>query len=166
MGEKVYVTENQKLKQSGIWNMDEFYKILYRWFEFQGYSFHEDMYKQVDDPSGSQVLEMRWTARSEVDTYIRRVIKMAFLITGFGSAELEKDGIKIKTNKGTIEIRLTAYLELDYNNEWTTGFKKNLRAIYDKYLIKKRIEDEHAKFYDQINKFTDEIRQFLYLNQY
>lgn len=166
MGQRVYAIENQKLKQSGLFNLDEFYKIMYRWFEVYGYEFHEDLYKVSDDPSGAQLLELRWTTKKNVDSYIRRVIKMGFLITGFTKAEVEKEGIKIKTNKGTIEIRITAYLELDYKDEWTTGFKRNLRTIYDKYLIKERIDQACTQFYDEVGRFVEELRAFLYLNQF
>ncbi len=152
-----------KIKQGGVFNFDELYKALFRWFEAYGYQFHEDEYKEVQSEKGKQ-LEILWSSERDFDAYVRFVIETGFFITGLVDVEVEQEGIKIKTNKATIEFRISAYIVKDYKGEWEkNNLLKNMRTIWDKILFRKRMEQYEDVLYEEVNGYMDEIKAFLNL---
>jgi hypothetical protein len=152
-----------KIKQGGVFNFDELYKALFRWFEAYGYSFHEDEYKEIQSEKGKQ-LEILWTSERIFDPYVKFVIETNFFITGLVDVEVEQEGIKVKTNKATIEFRISAYLVKDYKQEFEkNNLLKNLRIIWDKILFRKRMEQYEDILYEEANNYMDEIKAFLNL---
>ena len=70
------------------------------------------------------------------------------------SVEVMREGVKVKRDKGTVEVKFTAYLERDYENRWEANpFLKFLRGIYDKYIIRNTI----VSYRDALAAETDEI---------
>ena len=67
---------------------------------------------------------------------------MSWKILGMKSIEVQRDGKKVKMNSGVVEIKFSAVLVKDYENRWEDApVWKFLRGVYDKYLIRGRIED-------------------------
>ncbi|MCX6712017.1 MAG: hypothetical protein NT139_03205 [Candidatus Woesearchaeota archaeon] len=161
--QKDVLFDRLKIKQGSVFNFDELYKSLFRWFEAYGYEFHEDEYKEVQSEKGKQI-EILWTADRIFDAYVKFVIETNFFITGLVDVEVEQEGLKIKTNKATIEFRISAYLVKDYKGEWEkTGILRSLREIWDKILFRKRMEQYEDVLYEEVNNYMDEIKAFLNL---
>ena len=88
-------------------------------------------------------------------------------VTGLSKIELERSGAKISTNKGKVEFEITAYLSKDYDNKWSnTPFMKNVRRIYDSYIIRDRIERLEGELVNEYQALIDEIRSFLVLHKF
>ncbi len=163
--QKDYIFERMKLKQTAIFDLEELYKSLFRWFEVYGYNFYEAEYQDIDEPKGKHI-EIAWIAEKTIDAYVRFVIEVDFLIIGMADAEIEKEGLKVKTNKGTIELRLTAYLLKDYNKKWSeTPVHQGIRKIYDKIIIRNRLERYETELFIECHKLVDEIKAFMNLHQ-
>ena len=155
-----------KVKQSAIFDMDELYKALFRWFELYHYEFHEREYRESSDPGGGKHLEIRWYAEKKVDDYVKLVIEVDFLVLGLTDVEIEKNGAKTKTNKGTIEMRFSGYLLKDYEDSWSkSAFSTFIRGIYDKYIIRGRLEGYEGLIYDEAHKLIAEAKAFLALHR-
>ena len=160
-----YLLTDFKLKQDSIFDLGELYKIIFRWFENNGYSFHEKMYQDQDMPAGKQ-LTVFWVGEKMIDAYIKFVIEINFLVIGLSKVEIERGGTKVSTNKGSIEFRISAYLLKDYDDKWSSSpMMKTVRKVYDYYLIKDRIERLEGTIIADYQALIDEIRSFLALHK-
>ena len=157
---------NYKLKQDSIFDLGELYKSIFRWFDVNGYSFYEKEYNDIDEPNGKH-LEIYWYTEKKIDLYVKFVIEVSYLVLGMQKIELEKGGVKIKTNKGSIEFRITAYLMKDYDDKWSkSAMQKKMRYIYDRFIIKKRIDKLEAELVKDVNSLVDELKSFLDIHRF
>ena len=157
---------NYKLKQDSIFDLGELYKSIFRWFDVNGYSFYEKEYNDIDEPSGKH-LEIYWYTEKKIDLYVKFVIEVSYLVLGMQKIELEKGGVKIKTNKGSIEFRITAYLMKDYDDKWSkSAMQKKMRYVYDRFIIKKRIDKLESELVKDVNSLIDELKAFLDIHKF
>ena len=164
MGQKKVVMDGVKLKQDSIFNMGELYKAMFAWFSNYGYDFAEEEYNERDTGRAKD-LKFFWTAEKKIDTYIKWGINVNVMILGMESVEIERNGLKLKTNKGAIEFQITAYLLKDYDDKWSKGFTSFLRKVYDKVIARHRYQRMEQELVRETNKFMDEIKAFLNLYQ-
>lgn len=155
-----------KLKQKAIFNFDELYKAMFRWFELYHYDFHEREYRDSVEPSGKHI-EVRWYAEKKIDDYVKFAIEFDYLILGLQDIVIEReDGRKTKTNKGEVTIRITTYLLKDSENKWNKGpMIRFMRAVYDRFIIRTRLEGYEFELYNEIHKLIAEAKAFLALHK-
>ena len=165
MSQKDFVASGIKVKQSGVFNLDDLYLLMYKWFELYGYDFQEQEYRDIDQ-AGKKNLEIRWYAEKKIDDYIKYVMKISMMIVGMEKVEIETEEGKQKTSKGTAEFRFDAFLEKDYEGRWEGGAMKFLREVYDKFIIRGRIESLEGELKAELYKFMDEVKAFLNMHRF
>lgn len=162
MAEKDTIFEG-KVKQTDIFDFKELYNFLYKWLVDEGYKVDEKNYSEKVTPGGKEI-EIEWEAKKKVSDYFRFVLKPKWRILGMTDVEVEKNGKKFKMNKGQVEIKLGAILEKDYEARWEGNpFYKFLRDVYNKYIIRARIEDYERKLFGEADEFLAQIKAFLAL---
>jgi hypothetical protein len=110
-------------------------------------------------------IEIFWICEREIDNYVRFAFEIGMTITGLKDVEIEKGGVKIKRKAGTLEFRITSYIEKDFENKWSgTKFRNVMREAYDKYIVKDRLNKYRLVLYDELKAFMTEIRSFLHLH--
>jgi len=167
MAEKDYIVRNLKVRQQSIFDMAELYKIMFRWLSQHNYDFQEKQYYQRQSPDGSRHLEIGWESDRKISDYIKFHINVKFIVLGLNNVEIEINGLKRKTNKGDVEMRFDAYLELDYEGKWEGNpIAKGLKDLYNRMVIKSRIEDYEAELHEELYEFLDEIKSYLNLYKF
>ncbi len=152
-----------KTKYTGIWDFKETYRFLYDWFVDKGYSITEKGYTEKIKPNGKEI-EIKWEAKKKISDYFRFIIKANWRVLGLTEVEVQKEGAKIKMNKGDVEIKFTAILEKDYEHRWENSpLLKFLRGIYERYIIKSRIEDYEDKLVGEVDEVIAQVKSFLAL---
>jgi len=152
---------SEKVKYTGIWDFKEVYRFLYDWFVDQGYKILEKGYSEKIKPDGKEI-EIKWEAKRKISDYFRFLIKADWRILGMTEVEVQKEGAKVKMNKGYIEIKFTAILEKDYEHRWeNTAFVKFLRGVYDRYLIRGRIDSYEDKLLGEADEVIAQTKSFL-----
>ncbi|MEK6904194.1 MAG: hypothetical protein AABW87_01225 [Nanoarchaeota archaeon] len=164
MAVKDIIYEALKVKTVTVLDFEDFYKKLWRWFNYNNYGLTETEYRDIDVAGGGKQLEIRWEASKEVDSYASYVITADFLILNMKDVEIERNGIKTKLNKATYELRLTAYVEKDPGNKFSGPFMSRVRHIYDKYIIRTRMEDYREKLREEADAFIGEVKSFFGLH--
>lgn len=165
MPQRDYIVQGIKVKQKTIFDMAELYKMMYRWFELYGYIHQEVEYRDSDEPNGKH-LEIRWYQEKKIDDYFKFVIEISFLVLGLSKVEVEKNGVKSSTNKGEVEMRFDAYLLKDYDDKWNNSMMKFFRDLYDKFIIKKRIETFEGLLHTELYKLIDEVKAYLDMHRF
>ncbi|MEK6934940.1 MAG: hypothetical protein AABW46_03610, partial [Nanoarchaeota archaeon] len=167
MPQRDIIVPHVKVKDRAIFALEELYKALFRWFELHNYDFQEQEYRDDDMGGGRKHLELKWYAERKIDDYFKFVMEVNFLIVGLEDVEVEIEGVKHKSNKGDIEIRTRSYLLKDWQAKFEqTAMMKFLRDVYDKYIIRGRIEGYESDIYEETYKFLDEIKAFLNLHRF
>ena len=152
-----------KLKHTGIFDYKEFYRFCYNWLIDKDYFLVEKEYTEKIQQNGKEVV-IKWEARRKISDYFRFFIKADWRILGMKDVEVVKDGNKLTLNKGEAEIKIEATVEKDYEHRWeNTSFYKFLRTMYDRYLIRSRIEQYEMKIWGEANEFLSQMKSFLAL---
>ncbi len=150
-----------KIKQKGIFNFKDFYAFAYDWLVGQGYNVTEKVYSE-EVTGDSKKIEIKWEAKRKISDYFRFVIKIDWMIIELKNIEIQREGKKIKTNSGQPELKINGILEKDYENKWEdAAFWKFLRGIYDRYIIKSRIDDYEDKIKDEVEEFIAQCKSYL-----
>jgi len=150
-----------KLKQKGIYNFKDFYEFLYDYLMDENYDVYENKYVEKIE-GDSKNIEIDWKATKEISDYFRFEIQAYWIILGMKKVKVKKDGKEISMDSGTIEVKFTANLQKDYENRWeNNAFLKFLRGIYDRYIIRTRIDDYEVKIFEEINELIAQAKSFL-----
>ncbi len=167
MAEKIEVIPfGYKIKSSGktIFDMHELYKALIYWFEYNHYEWKETSFLNEEQPGGGKHIEITWECIKNVSPYINFVIKLEFLLF-LGDVEIEMNGKKIKKDIGSVEVRTGATIIKGESWEKSKGITF-LRNVYERYLIRERIENYKKDLYTEAHKLYDEIKAFLEMHRY
>jgi len=152
-----------KVKHKGIFDFKELYRFCFTWLVDKDYWVVEKSYSEKVNPNGKEV-EIEWDAKRKISDYFRFNLKVNWRILGMKDVEVEKEGAKITLNKGQPEISVSAVLEKDYEHRWeSNAFLKFLRGIYDRYIIRGRIENYEDKIYSEADEFLAQVKAFLAL---
>lgn len=153
-----------KVKHTGIFNFKETYRILFEWLMDENYDVNEKSYKEVIGAGGAKEIEIEWEALKKVSDYFRFQIIAKWHIIGMTSVEVEIDGIKDKMNKGQFELEVKSILIKDYESRWENRPAiKFLRTLYDRYLIRERVEQYETKLIVEMEDFVAQCKSFLAL---
>ena len=150
-----------KIKQTGIFDFKEFYRFCYSWLIDKDYFLTEKSYSEKISPNGKEI-EIEWEARRKISDYFRFFLRINWRILGMTQVEVEEDGKKMKMNKGYIEVKCVGVLEKDYQSLWeANAFLKFLRGVYDRYIIRVRIDQYEGKIFMECDEFLAQAKAFL-----
>jgi hypothetical protein len=150
-----------RIKHRGLFDFKDLYEFLYDYLIDENYDIMEGKY--VEKIKGkSKDVEIKWEAAKEVSDYFRFVLTLDWVILGMKSSDVEKEGKKITIDDGDIEIRFKADLVKDYESRWEHHpFWLFLRGIYDKYIIRTRVEEYEEKLFGEIMELLKQTKSFL-----
>lgn len=152
-----------KIKHKGIFSFKDFYEFLYDYLMDENYDVFEDKYVEKIEGESKNV-EIKWTAIKEISDYFRFEITIYWLIQGMKKIKVKKEDREVTMDSGTTELKFEAILVKDYENRWeSNAFLKFLRGIYDRYIIRTRIDDNELKLFEEINELTAQTKSFFAL---
>jgi hypothetical protein len=129
--------------------------------EEKGFDLAETAYKEKIKGDSKEV-EIEWKGNSKVTDYFKFEIKVEFRILGLTDVELVKDGQKLKTNKGDVEIKLKGTLVRDYDGKFEkSSSQKFMRSIYEKWIIPARINEYEEKLIGTCDEFLSQAKAYL-----
>ena len=152
---RITVAPSIRIRHIGILDTSEFYRWVKRWLEFNGYwRDTNEKYIETILPGGAKKIEFTWDCRKNKSTDVIYVITMTFIFVGLRDVEIQKDDKKIKLQRADFDIRMSAALE-------RTGKQSYFMEIYERFIIKKRIEEYKVDLYDKFYGLVEEIKEFL-----
>jgi hypothetical protein len=150
-----------KVKFTGLWDFKQIYQFIYDWLTDNGYKVVEKNYSEKIKADGKEI-DIKWQAKKKISDYFQFLIAANWLVLGMTETEVQKEGAKMKINKGYLEIKFSATLVKDYEHRWeNTPFLKFLRGVYDRYIIKGRVEDYEDKLLAEIDELIAQTKSFL-----
>jgi hypothetical protein len=151
-----------KIKAVGIFNFKDAYQYVYNSLIDEDYLVHETKYiEKVLKDGESKDVEAFWTATRTMSNYFKFQIKVQYLILGMKKVKVKRDDREVTMQSGSYEIRFNAVLIKDPGSKWENSLFKKFRRIYDRYIIKNRIEDHELRLYQQVNEIIANAKSFL-----
>lgn len=160
-GEEELIFES-KIKYGGIFSFKDFYQFCYDWMtEEYGWTVEESKY-QEKLAGDSKNIDVEWKFSKKVTDYFKFKGKVAFKIIGLKNVEVVQNGAKIKTNDGSVEIKIKGILARDYQGKFDrSAYRKFLRGIYEKWVISSRIDEFEGRLASQADTFLEQAKAFL-----
>jgi len=159
--EKIF---SSNISSKGIFSFQDSYKFCYDWLtEETGVDILESKYSETLKGNLKDI-DIEWVGTRKVTDYFKFEIKVVFKITDLTEVEVEQGGAKIKTNKGKIKITVTGTLVRDYDGKFEKdAFRKFLRSIYEKWVIKSRVDQFEDKLFGDCDEFLSQTKAYLAL---
>jgi hypothetical protein len=154
---------SSKMSYNGFFSFSDFYNFCYSWLtEETGLDFLSETKYSEKLTGDAKELEIKWSGERKMTDYFKMEIKIQFRVGNLTKAEIVKDGIKISTNKGRVEMKIEGILARDYDGKFETSpFKKFLRSIYEKWVIPSRIEQYQGKVAEGCDEFLNQAKAYL-----
>ena len=150
-----------KIKQAGVADFKDFYSFAYDWLSNEGYTVNEKVYSEKVAGDAKDI-DVSWEAKKKVSDYFAFVIKIDWKILGLKSIEVQRESKKIKTNSGVFELKFSAVLVKDYESRWEDKpIWKFLRGVYDKYIIRSRIDQYEDKLMGELDELMAQCKAYL-----
>ena len=150
-----------KIKQAGVADFKDFYSFAYDWLSNEEYTVNEKVYSEKVAGDAKDI-DVSWEAKKKVSDYFAFIIKIDWKILGLKSIEVQREGKKIKTNSGVFELKFSAVLVKDYESRWEDKpIWKFLRGVYDKYIIRSRIEQYEGKLMGELDELMAQCKAYL-----
>lgn len=151
------------IRHKGVFNLEELFKVMRRWFMDQGYEWHEKVVKhKVPSPAGAED-QYFWHNWKYVTEYAKFTIDLYMHIWDNKEVEVVRDGKKQTLNQCAIFFEITPDLSLDYQGRFEKNkFLLRLREWFHEYVWKNEIEDgwEDEAYY-RAYKFHRVIKEYL-----
>ena len=152
-----------KVVHAGIFDFKSFYGFLYDFFSYYQYLVIEKKYSEKIKAEGKDV-EVEWLCLRKISDYFRFRVKVVIRIINMVTVEAQREAIKVKRDKGEMEVKFSSSLERDYEHKWESNpISKFLRGIYDKYVVKTRIEAYEDALASEVDEAIAQVKSFLAL---
>jgi hypothetical protein len=166
MAEIKTLIDGKSLSYEGLFNIRELYRLIDKWFKDHGYDKNElKNWEDVTEAEKQIVIEV--IPYKKVSDYARLDVRIFMIFSKLTDTVVEKDGLKIKTNKGRAEFYFDAYVVTDYENKWETRaifyFFKN---VFDKFIYRWYTATYDAEVMRDCTEIENEIRSFLNMNRF
>lgn len=157
--EQIY---SSKIKYDGIFNFKDYYKFCYNWLtEETGLDLIEDEYSEKISGNAKEI-KVVWKGSSKLTDYFKFEFKVEFHILNMVDVEINQDGVKTKTNKGSVKTTVKGILVRDYQGKFeTSAFNKFIRGIYEKYMITQRVQQFEDYIASKCDEFLGQSKAYL-----
>jgi hypothetical protein len=173
---KRWVVKQFSLNYKHVFSMEYLYKRLHDWLIEEGYcsqntdKWIEKLYLERISGNGMKQIWIWWrTDKEYASPFFKFYLDVDFHALGLTDAEIVSEGSKIKTNKGEIEVFITARMELDPKKEWDKNFvlrNEMLRRFFLNRVYKDRIEQVEEELIRDSARLLGAVKQYFQLESW
>lgn len=165
MVEEITITKT-RVKFTGIFSFDDYYKLIYDLFRGLGYDIEEAKYSHKTTPVGD-AMTIEWSCYKKVDDYTMFKIWAKTQVEGLEKVQVQIKGSPEFKNKGSCDLEMKANLMTDYENRWEINpLLKFLKGFYDVYFYKSTFETWKAKIALDMHTIENEAKAFFNMQRF
>lgn len=167
------------LNYKHIFSMEYLYKMLHEWLLEEGYNGESDMgrsdnwmerlyLERMQTPTAKQIW-IWWRPYKEWSKLVKFQLNVDFHGLYVQPHELVVNGTKVKTNKGEIEVFITARMTVDPKKEWNDHFflkNKYIQNFYLNRIYKKRLEMAENQLIKDSARMLGAVKQYMQLESW
>jgi hypothetical protein len=154
---------NETFKFQGIFSFKDFYKFCYDWL-VQETDMTVQEKKYIEKVKGDEKeIDIEWNGWTKLTDYFKFDSKVEYKILFLKDIEVtDENGKKIKTNSGRVEMKIKGILVRDWQGKFEhNALQKMMRAIYEKWMIRPRIDEFEEKIFGDMGDFTEQAKAYL-----
>ena len=165
-----------RVKYKDIFDMKQLYDDLHLYLEEKGWTdiddgldHYETSYLEKVDMSGGKEIWIKWRPQRipNGNPYYRYWLDISFHCINLQSAEVVKDGKKLKVHKGEVEIGVRAVIELDVGGKWSKHWLlNNFQKLFREKIYGPAVDDHKKELYRESYEFHNIIKQWFKLKRY
>ncbi|NQU78526.1 hypothetical protein HQ545_02030 [Candidatus Woesearchaeota archaeon] len=177
---KQYVVRSFSLNFKHVFSLEYLYKKLHEWLIEEGYtkdgtgdgddSWMEQLYLERVGGDGSKQIWIRWrTSKNYANSFFKLYLDIDYHILGMKKHEIVAKGTKVGTNKGEVEVFVTAKMAIDPDKTWDKSFimkNKRLQYVYLNRIYKQRIEEVENELVRDSARLLGAIKQYFQLESW
>ena len=151
------------IKYTGIFSFKDFYIFCHEWLtEETGMDpLKEEKYEEKLAGDLKEIV-IEWVGEKKITDYFRFDTKVKFTIRALKEVEIMQGGIKVKTNEGSVKVKVDGILVRDYEGKFDrTAHRKFTRGVYEKWVIPSRIEEFETKVASDCDEFLGQAKAYL-----
>lgn len=166
MVETKIVVDGLSLSYEGLFSATELYMMIDCFFRDHMYDKRETQNMEKVGPHGKYI-ELELQPYRKMSDYVRFVVRIRLKMFNVTEVEIEKDGHKVKLNKGKIDIVFDGFLETDYEGRWESKPSYVfIRTVFDKFIYKIYTEKFEGQLTEDVNTIYNQLKAFLNLYRY
>jgi len=166
MAEIDIIIDKLRLQFEGLFSVKDLYYMMDEWFEERNYDHRELRHIERVTPEGKYI-EWEWQPWKKYTDYAKSEIRIRVICSNITEVEIEKDGSKVKLNKGNIQFVIDGYLTTDYENRWESQpMFLFIRTLFDKYFYKPFTVGYQTNVAGDVKELYKQLKAFLNLYRY
>jgi hypothetical protein len=154
------------VKSKDVYHLKNLYALMRFWCDDNGYvgslgkeDSLEKFYLHKVSSAGNEIW-WHWRAKKNVTKFFTYHINIDAHVLGSKKMEIMHEGKKFKTNKGEIDIRINAFLELPSEDWKKDKLLKNLLDWFLKRRIKENIDENEKQLEKEVYHFTNTLKRY------
>lgn len=165
MAERRVIVDGLKLNYKGMFHLEELYKLIDHWQREKAYTKHEINVNEQVFKDGRYV-EAEMEPYKKISDYAKYVLNIKIIVKDMKDITTEIDGKRTTLNEGNVEVKLTGFLELDYEGRWERRpLFYFIRSIFDQFVYKVNTERFEAGIMEEVNLLYSLVKGFLNLHR-
>ena len=166
MVETQIIVDGETIAYEGLFDAHELFMLIDSFFHEKHWDKREIQSLEKVEPQG-KIVELELQPYKKITDYVRYVIRIFIRMRNITEVEIEKDGHKIRLNKGLVNITFDGFLETDYEGRWEAKpMYIFIRTIFDKFIYKVYTGRFEAELVDTVNMLKSQIKSYLNLARY
>ncbi|MBN1385954.1 hypothetical protein JW968_03175 [Candidatus Woesearchaeota archaeon] len=175
MAEQVMVVNDIALKYRDVFHMKGLYQMIRFWLLYEDFvredydqpsseKYMEKLMLERREKGGHKEMWIWWRTFKDETKFFRLELDVDYHVLFMKDIEIMHEGVKLKTQQGEVEIKLTARVVMDPEGDWEKNkiLKAfNLHNFVKKRLLKKELEGYKLKLYRKTYELHRRIKQYL-----
>lgn len=165
-----------RVKYRDVFDILELYKAVHQWMEENNYKdfeerkdHYETIYLEKVGTEGKREIIFRWRPQKVPgeSPYFKYHLDINVHCFSIKPYQIVREGKKIETNKGEIEVNVLAVVELDYQRMLERSpLNKFIKTVFRRRLYQKEIEQHKLELYREAYVFHNYLKKWLQFKRY
>ncbi len=166
MPEYKLLIDGLTVSYEGLFEIKELYKLLEDWFKENKYEKKETLNQEIVKEDKKQLFLVLEPFKSVSDYHEYR-LQVRIAAGDLREVEVEKDGVKMRMQKGNVSVVINAFLVSDKEMRWAhRPLFFFMRVLIDKFIYKMYVDRFEAGLRNEITNLHTTIKSFLNLYRY
>ncbi len=174
-GESIFPNAPIRIKYKDVFEFKPFYESLHEWLQHYGWTDVDDkkdhwetIYAERIDRNGGKEIWISWrTFRNAEGAPFRYYLDFNFHLLGITTTEVVKEGMKLKVNKGEMELHINAVIEKTYEEDLEKiPIIGKFKDLFNKRVYRQEYEERKKELYQETYVLQNFIKQWFKLKRY
>jgi len=151
---------DETISYSGIFDFEDLYKFIFKYWGDRSHYIRETKNYKDNEKGKIKIIEI--ASEGKISDYFKFKFKLKIKAPKIEKVLAKKGKKKVRMNKGKISIKMASKILYDYDGNWEkTPVHRFLREIYDKWVIKERVDKHKKMIIEESDEFIRKLKSFL-----